>query len=814
MKTEPSKFFPNFSLPTSHLVSDIRYALRSLRRAPGFTFVALLTLALGIGGTTAIFSIVDGVVFRPLPYPNPDRIQRLVRLTAKGEDGALSAADFLDVKRDAPAFVSIAGFREDIVDLTGRGEPRRVPGVQTTAAFFDVFMAPPLLGRVYHEATDRPGGAVAVISERIWRQQFGSDQGVVGTKVRLNGVPTEIIGVVAESFGHPMRADVWTLSPLEVPVSPIPDDDGLASRDVQYFMAVGRLTDTASIGAAREQLKSVGARLAREFPDTNRDESFEARPLAESLVADARGALLIMLGAVSFVLLIACANVAGLLMARGASRRRELAVRTALGANRGRLVQQLMTESLVLALAGGALGLLVGVWTLNGLVAMAPDNIPRLSEVSLDWRVAIFTLAATLVVGVLFGLTPAMQASRPELSTDLKDGGRSGTSRTGARSVMVVAQVALALVLLIGAGLMLTSLFRLQTVDPGFSTTELVSVQLPLPQARYDETHQQQFYSGVLERLRANPITAQSALLFPFPLGGANAQAAFQVEGQPERTRSERTTAELNMVSAGYFQTAGLRLVEGRDFAPTDGADSPPVALVNQASLGEFGGRSAIGARVNLGSWVTIIGVVSDARRRSLDTPPRPAIFLPYTQFVMPYLGVLVKTDRGAGATASVVRAVVADLDPELPIGDVRTIEQILNESTGQPRFRSFLIASFAVLALLLAAVGVYGLISFTVAQRVPEIGVRLALGANPWQVFRLVIGQGLRLAVIGVVVGLGVAVAATRLISGLLFNTSTTDPVIYASLSLLLLTMAALACYVPARRAMRVDPMTALRSD
>jgi putative ABC transport system permease protein len=796
------------------LSQDIRYALRSFHRAPGFTFVALLTLALGIGGTTAIFSLVDGVVLRPLPYPAPDRIQRIIHLTERGEEATFAAADYLDIKRDTTAFASVAGYREDIVDLTGRGEPMRVPGVQTTGAFFDVLSAPPLVGRVYHEATDKPGAAVAVIGERLWRQQFGGDPSVVGTKIRLNGNPTEIIGVVAESVRHPLRADVWMLSPLEVPVSPIPDDDGLASRDVQYFMAFGRVSDTASLGAAREQLKATAARLSKEFPETNGGESLGAQPLAAALVSDVRGALIILLGAVGFVLLIACANVAGLLMARGASRRRELAVRTALGASRGQLVRQLLTESLVLALTGGGLGLLVAVWTLNGLIAVAPDNIPRLDEVTLDWRVALFTLAATLVVGILFGMTPAMQASKPALQTDLKDGGRAGTARTGARSAMVVAQVALALVLLIGAGLMLTSLVRLQTVNPGFRTTELVSVELLLPQSRYDETRQRQFYTSVLERLQANPITAQSALLFPFPLGGSNARSRFRVEGQPERPRAEQTTAELNMVSPGYFRTAGLRLVEGRDFAESDGQDSPPVAIVNEAALSEFGGRSAIGQRVNLGVWVTVVGVVSDARRRSLDTPPQPAVFMPFTQFVVPYMGVMVKTDRGAGATASVVRAAVAGIDPELPIGDVKTIEQILADSTGQPRFRSFLVASFAGLALLLAAVGVYGLISFTVAQRIPELGVRLALGANPWQVFSLVIGQGLRLAGLGVVLGLIAAFGATRLVSGLLFNTSTTDPVIYASLAVLLLTMAALACYVPARRAMRVDPMTALRSE
>ncbi len=796
------------------LGQDIRYALRSFRRAPGFTFVALITLALGIGGTTAIFSIVDGVVLRPLPYPQPERIHRLVRVNARSTDGSFSAADYLDVKRDTKAFVSIAALREDIIDLTGRGEPQRVPGAQTTGGFFDVFMAPPIAGRVYREATDQPGAAVAVISERLWRQQFGREAGAIGTKVRINGTPTEIIGVMPATFRHPVVADVWTLSPLEVPVSPVPTDDGLSSRDVQYFMAVGRLDETAAIGAAREQLKSVGARLAREFPDTNRDRTFDAQPLAESLVADVRGALWILLGAVGFVLLIACANVAGLLMARGAARRRELAVRTAIGADRGRLMQQLMTESLVLAGAGGGLGLLAGAWILQGLMALAPDNIPRLNEVSLDWRVAAFTLAATMAVGVLFGLAPAMQASQPELNTDLKDGGRSGTTRTGARSVMVVAQVALALVLLIGAGLMITSLARLQAVDPGFRTTELVSVELLLPQARYSEPLQRQFYAGALERLRANPVTARSALIFPFPLGGSNARADFEVEGQPERPSSEDAHAELNMVSDGYFATAGLRLIDGRDFTVADGPDAPPVVIVNDAARGAFGGRSPIGARVNLGTWVTVVGVVSDARRQSLDTPPQPAVYLPYTQFVMPYMGVLVQTGQGAGATALVVRAAVADLDPELPIGEVKTIEQLISESTGQPRFRSFLLAAFAALALLLAAVGVYGLISFSVAQRVPELGVRLALGASPWQVFRLVIGRGVQLAVAGVIIGLAVAAAAARLVGGLLFNTSTTDPVIYACVSLLLLTIAALACYVPARRAMRVDPMTALRSE
>jgi putative ABC transport system permease protein len=514
------------------------------------------------------------------------------------------------------------------------------------------------------------------------------------------------------------------------------------------------------------------------------------------------------------VLLIACANVAGLLIARGAARRREIAVRTALGAGRGRLVRQLLTESLVLAAAGGLAGIIVAFWALRLLIGAAPENLPRLDDISLDWRVAMFAFAATLVVGLMFGLAPLLSASKPELNADLKDGGRTGTSRTGGRNVMVVAQVALALVLLIGAGLMLTSFARLRAVDPGFRTSELVMVELMVPLTRYDEQAMVRFYSTVLERLRANPATAQSSLLFPSPFGGGNAAAGLQIVGQAPRPRDQRATVELNSVSPGYLQTAGLRLLRGRDFTEADGPGAPMVALISESVIKEFAGKDPIGEQIDLGSPATVVGIVSDVRRRSLDEPPRPAVYLQYTRFMLPYFGAMIRTDRGAAAVTPVVKAIVAQLDPDLPIGEVRTIEEIIERSTGEPRFRSYLIAGFAGLALLLAAVGVYGLISFTVTQRVPEIGVRLALGASPRQVFTQVIGQGLKLAVAGVVIGLAAAAAATTLVREMLFNTSATDPVVYGSLAVLLLAMAALACYVPARRAMRVDPMVALRSE
>ncbi len=794
------------------LTQDIRYALRSLTRAPGFTLVALVTLALGIGGTTAIFSIVDGVVLRPLPYSDPDRIVRLTRKLADGGDAAFSGPDYRDLKAGATNFSAVAGYRSDIIDLTGRSEPIRVSGLETTPGFFDIFDAPPIIGRTYHEATDKPGAPIAVIGEAVWRQHFGSDPAVVGSTVRFNGRPTEIIGVVPERLRHPNKTDVWVLAARDVPRSPL-GDDTVDDRQVNYFTAVARIAPDRSIADAREQVRAISAQINASTTDGS-GEQLDAEPLAANMVANVRTALMVVLGAVGFVLLIACANVAGLLVARGAARRREIAVRTALGAGRGRLVRQLLTESLVLAVLGGLAGILVANWSLDLLISVAPDNLPRLEDIALDWRVAMFAFAATLTVGVLFGLAPALSASRPELNSDLKDGGRTGTSRTGGRNAMVVAQIALALVLLIGASLMLVSFARLRAVDPGFRTTELVAVPLMLPLSRYDDNAQVRFYTTVLERLRANPLTAQSAIMFPFPFGGGNAQADLQIVGQPPRPREQRVTAELNAVSPGYLQTAGVRLLAGRDFTEADRRDGPLVALISESAIKEFGGKNPIGEKIDLGDEATVVGIVSDTRRRSLDQPPRPAVYLPYTSFVLPYMGAIIRTDRGAAAVTPTVKGIVAQIDPDLPVSEVTTIEQIIADSTGEPRFRSFLIAGFALLALLLAGVGVYGLISFTVTQRVPEIGVRLALGASPQQVFGQVIGQGLKLAAIGVLLGLVAAAAATTLVRSLLFNTSATDPAIYLSLSMLLLAVAALACYVPARRAMRVDPMTALRSE
>jgi putative ABC transport system permease protein len=806
------------------IAQDLRYALRSLARAPGFTLVALVTLALGIGSTTAIFSVVDAILLRPLPYPEPGAIVRLLSSTRSTREGNFSAADYLDYRNDSHSFTTVAAYRPDIVDLTGGAEALRLTALETTPGYFDVFGVPALHGRVYRESTDSPRGPrVAVISSGLWKQHLGGDAEIVGRVIRLNGIAMTVVGVMPEMFAHPPNPDLWVLAPNDVPTSPVAmEGDPRADRQVQYFEAVARLRSGVTLDQANSDLRRIGERLVREQQNTREADSAQAIPLQESLVGDVRAALLILFGAVGFVLLIACANVASLLLARGTARRREFAVRTALGAGRVRLVRQLLTESLVLAAAGGVLGLLVAYWGVQALVAMAPASIPRLADVGVDPRVMIFAVAVSLFVGVLFGIAPAFHSARGEVTSALKDGGRTGTARTRTQRLLVVGEVALALVLLIGAGLMLTSLARLRAVDPGFTVSSLIVVGVPLPQARYDNAAQARFYTQLFERLREDPTTVRSALTFPTPFGGANAAGGYTVEGVTPAPRADRPVAQLGSVTPGYFQTMGIPLLRGRDVELTDARDRPSVAVINQTMAErEWSGQDPIGKRISIGgdpkdpaSYLTIIGVVADSKRADLQAGPQPAVYLPHAQFTLPYMGVVVRSDTGEAVVANAVRAAVRGLDADLPVERVETLERILHRATGQPRFRASLIAAFAGAALVLAAIGLYGLISYTVAQRTPEIGVRLALGATPAQVGRLVLGQGMALAGAGVVLGLIAAVATTRLLEGLLFSISATDPGVYTVLAAVLLAIAALACYVPARRAMRVDPMTALRAE
>ena len=808
----------------SVLLQDVRYAFRSLGRAPGFTLVALVTLALGIGGTTAIFSVVDGILLRPLPYPDPNAIVSLSRVSDSARnDNSFSAADYLDYKRDARSFAALAGFRQDIVDTAIGAEPIRLTTLETTGEFFQVVALPPLMGRVYTDADRTSGSRVVVISEPMWREHLGSDPQVLGRTIRLNSVPFTIIGVMPPALVHPQRVDMWTLAPQEVPTPPVPIEDLLASRQVQYFAVLGRLAPGATIDRATQDLHATSQRLAREFPDTNQGELAQASSYQEVLVGGVRGGLLVLLGAIAFVLLIACANVASLLLARGTARRRELALRNALGAGRARLVRQLLTEAVLLALAGGTFGLLVAYWGVEGLLAIAPNSIPRIADVRIDWRVAAFGFGASAIVGVLFGIVPALQSTRPQVVDALKDGGRTGTARVATQKLLVVAEVALALILLIGAGLMLTSFARLRAVDVGFAVNDLVIAFVPLPQARYDNQAQARFYQQLHEKLQANPITARSTIAFPTPFGGGNAQGGYIVEGKPRRPAGDRPLVQINSVTPGFFQTLGIPMLAGRDLAWNDTPDRPRVAVINRTlAEREWPGEDPIGKRISIGgdpdrdpsAWVTVVGLAADAKRSDLEGPQQPAVYLPLPTFTIPFSAAIVRSDAGEAAVAQAVHAAVRSLDPQLPAGNSDTVERVLERTTGQPRFRAVLIATFAGMALILAGVGLYGLISYTVAQRIPEIGVRLALGATPAQVRGLIVRQGVVLALGGIVLGIFGALAATRLLEGLLFSVSATDPVVYSGLAAMLLTIAALACYVPARRAMKIDPLSALRAE
>ena len=784
--------------------------LRSLLRTPGFTAVGVLTLALGIGGATTIFSVVDTVLLRPLPYPDSDALVVVHRVTDTRDDASLAPANFLDLQAAVTEVEAMAGYREEPTDLLADGPPMRVPAIQTTATFFDVLRARPLIGRFYDE-TDRAGGAV-VISEGLWDRHFARRADVIGRSLRVNGVTTPIVGVAPASLRHPLVADVWTLSPEPVPLSPLPVDDLTTERDIGYFGAIARRAPGATLARVNDALDRVGQQLARDFPEANRGETYRARPLQSDLVTDVRGGLLALVGVVCCVLLIACANVSGLHIARGAARRRDLAICASLGATRARLARQVVAECLALAAAGGLAGLLLAAWLLDAVVLLAASALPRLEEVRLDWRVAVAGILVTTIAGLVAAVTPAVQAARPDVIEDLREGSRGTPRRTRLRDGLVVGEVALALILLVGAGLSAASLLRLRQVDPGIHTSQLVTVTLPLPTARYGEAEQRRFYKEVLDRVRVVPATASAALAFPLPLTGSSASIGIEIEGVAREPQAGPPLADLNAVSPGYFGAAGLRLIRGRLFDHRDVNGQLPVAVVNERLARHFTG-DPLGQRINLGEWVTVVGIVSDARRR-LTAEPNPALYLPSDQFVLPYMSLLVRTAAPAGAVAGTVKAAVQAVDPDLPIGEVRTIEQILDAVTESRRLGTGLVLAFATLALLLAAVGLYGLMSFLVSQRSQEMGIRLALGARRGQVAGLVIGQGLRLAAIGVAAGLVALGLGGRIVAGVLYETSPTEPAIVVSLATLLLTVAAAACYVPARRAMRVDPAQALRGE
>jgi putative ABC transport system permease protein len=814
---------------------DLRYALRGLRQRPGFTLVAILTLALGIGANTAIFSVVNGVLLRELPYARSDRLAMLWGHRNAQPLAELSVPEYWDLRERARSFGDIAAVADGNLNLTGIGAAERIGAGYMTANTTAVLGVAPAIGRGFTAEEDAPGGPAAVLlSDGLWRRRFGADPSIVGRSVTLDDVPTTVVGVMPPDFQLPSHfsgapREAWV--PLQL--------DPAADRNVRgwhFLQVVGRLRDGVSLESASAEVSTLMRGMLAAYPmDYTSEFDGSATGVREHVVGDVRAALLVLLGAVALLLLIACANVAGLLLARSEARQREIALRTALGAGRSRLVRQLLTESLLLAAGGGAAGLLLAVWGVRGLLLAAPDSVPRLEAVGIDMRVLAFTAAITLLTGILFGLAPALHALRGDLRGALTDGGRSGTSgrhRQRVRQVLVMSQVAVALVLVTGAGLLVQSFRKLRGVDPGFVPERLLTARVDLGPVRYGANDvKRRFYDDLLARVKMLPGVRSAGLARALPMTGRLdiGDWSFVLEGQaasPPRP-TDWHPADWQAVSPGYFETMSIPVLQGRDFAASDRVGAPGAIIVNRTLARQvWPAGNAIGQRVMLGGggadsvWRTVVAIVGDVRHRGLTASPRPEMFLPYDQFpagtgtAPPSMHVVLRTAGDPAALATALASTVADIDPDVPLSGIQTMEVALSSWAAERRLVMLLVTGFALVALALGSVGIYGVMAHLVAQREREIGVRMALGAVPGQIVGLVVSQSAGLVGLGIVAGMLGALAVTRLLAGLLFQVRPTDPLTFVGTTLVLVLAAAGATLVPALRAIRTDPAHALRSD
>jgi putative ABC transport system permease protein len=801
---------------------DLRYSMRVLLKKPAFTAIAILTLALGIGANTAIFSVVNSLLLRPLPFSDPDRLVQIWESNVKRGRGEMPASypDFADWRDHSATFEQAAAYSDWSFNLTGSGEPERIRGEIVSPVFFSMLGINPILGRAFAPDEDTPGkDLVVVISDRLWERRFNSDPNILGSPINLGDRAFTVIGVVQTGAHRPLLPE-----DIELFV-PISHGFGLEERGAHYLNVTARLKAGVTLNQAQAEMDTLAAQLARQYPDMNADLGARVVPLREQVTGGYRTSFMVMLGAVAFVLLIASTNVANMLLARAISRQKEIAVRIALGARRSRIVRQLLTESLLLAVIGGALGFLVSLWGIALLVAFSPADLPRIKEVTVDGRVFGFTVAVSLLTGVVFGLVPALQASRPNLNEILKEGGRSatgGSARQRTRGLLVVTEIALSLVLLVGAGLLARSFLRLQSVSPGFNAENVLTMQMDFSGPNYKTgTQVRAFQSELLERVKQLPgvLSASTRSFVPIAPDAPFAYLTFAIDGRPIEP-GNRPVAFQNSVSPDYFKTMMIPVVRGREFDDRDVKSSQQVAVINETLAGKyFPGEDPIGKRITTDdepysaeSWLTIVGVVVDTKPRSLESEPAAEMYMPFSQATQPFLALMIRTSGEAGGVASAVRSQVLEMDKNQPVYGVRTLDAILSESVSTPRFRTLLIGIFAGVALILAAVGIYGVISYSVTQRTHEIGIRMALGASRGDVLKLVVGQGLTVALIGVTIGIIASVFLTRLLSSLLFGVSATDIPTFGGASVLLMAVALAACYLPARRATKVDPTVALR--
>lgn len=797
------------------LVQDVRYSARMLLKNPGFTLVAVLTLSLGIGANTAIFSIVNAVLLRPFPYEAPDQ---LVNIGEGAPGGTISYPNFVDWRDDRSIFAAASAVRpNENYNFTGAGEPERLQGRLVSAGFLNLLGVKPLVGRDFLPEDDRPGASPTVIlSYGLWNRRFGNDQNIAGKTITLNNQSYTVVGVTPQDFQFGMAADVT------IPIGLSAERFKTRGAD-PGVTAVARLHPGATAQQAETALNLVYTRLEQQYPDSNTGRRGYLRPLHESFVGVVRQPLLILLGSVALVLLIACANVANLLLVRASTRRREMSVRVALGASRWRIVRQLLTESLTLALIGAALGILLAHWGTSFIASQMPDSIPRLTEANMDVRVLAFTLAMSLLTGLLFGLAPALQASRLNLTDALKEGDRgSSGGRQLLRSVLVIAEVALTLTLLVGAGLLIQSFRRVLQVDPGFNAQNLLTMQVSV--SNPDGNQVASFFNQLQENVRQLPGVKSVAISNGLPLGVAN-HPTFFIQGRPLPEKGKEPGAVRYTVSPDYFQTMGIELVKGRIFNAQDASTTPLVVVIDEALAQHFPNEDPIGQRLAQSSSFTpsfeIVGVVRHVEQYSLDGQAirTPQFYLNFNQIpaerwpgMVRRINLLTRTNVEPASLAGAVRGQIAALNRDQAVFNVRTMEEIVSQSVAPRRFSMLLLAVFAVVALALASLGIYGMLSYAVAQRTREIGLRMTLGAQTGSVLRLVIGQGMKLAIIGVAIGLAASFALTRTMKNLLFGVSATDPLTFAGFAALLALVALLACWIPARRATKVDPLVALR--
>ena len=800
-------------------MNDLRYALRQLRKSPGFTLIAVLTLALGIGANTAIFSVIYAVLLQPLPYPEADKLVILTESDSNQPRISVSYPNYLDYRRDNTVFEHLAVSRRESFNLSGlEGRaPEQVQGGLVTANFFKVIGLNPQRGRVFTEEEDRVGGPmVCVISDRMWTRLFARDPNVLGRAVNFGNEPYTIIGVMPPQMFSPRTAEVW------FPLTRRTDNEVWQSRDNHPgLFGWGRLKPGVTVEKALAELKEIAARLARQYPDSNSNVGVTVEPLLENQVGEYRTSLALLLGAVGLVLLIACANLANLLAARGAARAQEFAVRAAVGASRWQIIRQLLIESFVLAIIGGGLGLCLAAWGRDILVALSPPGVPRFQNLSLNGWVLLFSLALSLVTSVLFGLWPAWQMSRADIQLALKAGGRGSSDAASARrsrDLLVVAEVALTLILLSTAGLVIKSFANARNLGLGFDPHLLLSARVDLPEPSYsDQTKLSNFIEALLAKLSALPGVQNAALAANPPLM-TGWQTSFLPEGMPEPEPGKFPSAEMAVVTAGYFQTMKIPLLRGRAFEARDTKDVPPVVIVSQLMAERyFPGQDPIGKRVRINNneWKTIVGVAPHLKVYGFDeTRTLPQAYLPMTQLPQNGLVVLLRTTLSPKSLEKPVRDIVASLDPAQPAFEFKTMQERVEETWATPRLMSFLLTCFAALALTLAVIGLYGVMAFNGLRRMREIGVRLALGAMPAQIRTMMLKQGMRLLGAGLVLGFVGAIALSRLIRSLLFGVSANDPLIYGSVTLVLAAAALFACWIPARRASRVNPMITLRAE